>query len=82
MAFVSSHSLLRLYLLRVFFSTVFANLIHSHCHIAWHLSGGLYMNLLIDPDAITPFPSVVDDTCSAWYAWEKNHLVDEIDSGL
>lgn len=53
-----------------------------HCHIAWHLSGGLYMNLLIDPDAITPFPSIVDDTCTAWDAWSNRNVVDEIDSGL
>lgn len=40
------------------------------------------MNLLINPAAMTPFPDIIDDTCTAWDAWSNGHWVDEIDSGL
>ena len=56
-----------------------------HCHIAWHVSGGLYVNLLERPDeipSVVQIPSSVDGLCSSWDAWTNSNVVDEIDSGL
>lgn len=55
-----------------------------HCHVAWHVSAGLYVNLLERPDDIAKFdiPSSIEETCSAWAQWSSDHLVDQIDSGL
>jgi FtsP/CotA-like multicopper oxidase with cupredoxin domain len=55
-----------------------------HCHIAWHVSGGLYVNVLERPDDIQKFniPAVIDQTASDWNAWTNSNIVDEIDSGL
>lgn len=55
-----------------------------HCHIAWHISGGLYANLLEQPDEIKKYnvPSTAYQNCRDWSAWSGGHLVDQIDSGL
>lgn len=56
-----------------------------HCHIAWHVSAGLYINILEDPKAIKrdmQIPSIMAQTCRDWSAWSGDHVVDEIDSGL
>lgn len=55
-----------------------------HCHIAWHVSAGLYINVLERPDDITEFeiPGVMAQTCRDWSAWTGNHMPDQIDSGL
>lgn len=52
--------------------------------IAWHSSGGLYINILERPADIQTlqFPSSVADTCSAWSAWTGNHVPDQVDSGI
>jgi FtsP/CotA-like multicopper oxidase with cupredoxin domain len=55
-----------------------------HCHIAWHVSGGLYINVLERPDDIkkmTIDPSLAS-TCQKWDAWSASNIVDQIDSGL
>lgn len=55
-----------------------------HCHIAWHVSGGLYANILERPDDITQksIPSIMQQTCTDWTTYSNSHVVDEIDSGL
>jgi FtsP/CotA-like multicopper oxidase with cupredoxin domain len=55
-----------------------------HCHIAWHLSAGMYINVLERPDDIPnlDIPQEFFDTCTAWNAWEQNHVIDQIDSGV
>jgi len=55
-----------------------------HCHIAWHLSGGLDVQLTEHPQAITKLniPSTLAQTCRDWAAFTNVDVVDEIDSGL
>ena len=56
-----------------------------HCHIAWHVSGGLYANILERPTDIAkdkPIPMVMQETCEQWTAYTNANVPDEIDSGL
>lgn len=56
-----------------------------HCHIAWHVSAGLYINMLERPDKIRhdmDIPSVMAQTCRDWSAWTGENIPNEIDSGL
>jgi FtsP/CotA-like multicopper oxidase with cupredoxin domain len=55
-----------------------------HCHIAWHLSGGMYINILERPADIPSLqiPQEYYDTCTAWKYWEQTHDADQIDSGV
>ena len=55
-----------------------------HCHIAWHVSGGLYVNLMEQTDGITKrvIPDIINQTCSDWAIYENTTVVDEIDSGV
>ncbi|PIA91585.1 Laccase-2 [Cercospora beticola] len=56
-----------------------------HCHIAWHVSGGLYLNILERPDDIKrdmDIPGVMAQTCTDWFAFTGQEVVDQIDSGL
>jgi len=56
-----------------------------HCHIAWHVSAGLYINILERPDLIKKdmsVPSIMAQTCRDWTTWTGTHMPDEIDSGL
>ncbi|KAI4129000.1 MAG: hypothetical protein LQ338_002467 [Usnochroma carphineum] len=55
-----------------------------HCHIAWHLSGGLYANILENPAGIKdlPIPSTSYQVCRDWAAFTGNNLPNQIDSGL
>lgn len=56
-----------------------------HCHIAWHVSGGLYINILERPDDIRKdmdIPGIMQQTCKDWDAWSQHEIVEEIDSGL
>lgn len=55
-----------------------------HCHIAWHVSAGLYINVIERPDLVEGFqiPQNVKDTCMAWDQYTKSNVVDQIDSGL
>jgi len=55
-----------------------------HCHLAWHVSGGLFVQLLerqTDIQAET-FPQDVVQTCRDWAAWTGTHVPDQIDSGV
>ncbi|KAF4549390.1 Multicopper oxidase-like protein 6 [Elsinoe fawcettii] len=55
-----------------------------HCHIAWHVSGGLYVNVLERPRDISEreIPMVMAQTCRDWWRWTRSNVVDQIDSGL
>ena len=55
-----------------------------HCHIAWHVSAGLYINILERPNDITfsQIPAVMAQTCRDWSAFTNTHIPDQIDSGL
>lgn len=55
-----------------------------HCHIAWHVSAGLYINVLERPDDIQKlkFPDSASGTCRTWGAYTGTHIPDQIDSGL
>lgn len=56
-----------------------------HCHIAWHVSSGLYVNILERPDLIpsqVKIPSNVQNTCTQWNAFTNQGFGDQIASGL
>ena len=56
-----------------------------HCHIAWHVSGGLYANILERPVDIkkdVPIPLIMAQTCRDWAAYTNTDVVEQIDSGL
>lgn len=57
-----------------------------HCHIAWHVSAGLYVNLLEQPQGIytndTSIPAILPETCTTWSEFTQNNFVNQIDSGL
>ncbi|KAE8445118.1 hypothetical protein EG329_013720 [Mollisiaceae sp. DMI_Dod_QoI] len=55
-----------------------------HCHIAWHVSAGLYISVVERPDDIAnlPIPAVMAQTCRDWAAFTNSTVVDQIDSGL
>ncbi|QDS68790.1 hypothetical protein FKW77_005840 [Venturia effusa] len=55
-----------------------------HCHIAWHVSAGLYINVLERPDDIQKFtvPHSLTDTEDSWNSFSSSVVVDQIDSGL
>nr|OQO27865.1 hypothetical protein B0A51_04834 [Rachicladosporium sp. CCFEE 5018] len=53
-----------------------------HCHVAWHLSGGLAINVATRTDEIVPIPKGTrEQTCVDWDAYTKRDEVDQIDSG-
>jgi hypothetical protein len=58
----------------------------AHCHIAWHVSGGLYINVnvLEQPDDIKAFtlPPITNDVCTAWDSWTDVNVPGQIDSGF
>lgn len=55
-----------------------------HCHIAWHVSAGLYISVMERPDDIAnlPIPAIMAQTCRDWAAFTNVTVVDQIDSGL
>ena len=55
-----------------------------HCHVSWHISGGLYANLLERPSDIQRLdvPETAADNCKSWATYQGAHVVDQIDSGL
>ncbi|RFU25815.1 hypothetical protein B7463_g10521, partial [Scytalidium lignicola] len=55
-----------------------------HCHIAWHVSAGLYVTVLERPDNIAKLtlPSIMAQTCRDWSAFTNVTVVNQIDSGL
>ena len=55
-----------------------------HCHIAWHVSAGLYINVMENAAAIEKLkiPSSFAQTCREWGAFTNTEIPDQIDSGL
>lgn len=55
-----------------------------HCHIAWHVSAGLYVNIMERPDKIAQriIPDTIRQTCRDWDAYTNTTVPDIIDSGL
>lgn len=55
-----------------------------HCHVAWHISEGMNINIVDQPSALEAMsiPYSVAQTCRDWSAWTGTHIVDQIDSGL
>ncbi|UNI13671.1 hypothetical protein JDV02_000393 [Purpureocillium takamizusanense] len=55
-----------------------------HCHIAWHVSGGLFTQFLTAADKVSQMrpPSVVAETCRQWATWTNTNIPNQIDSGL
>lgn len=52
-----------------------------HCHVAWHLSGGLAINIVSRPDDIPSIPDVMAQTCVDWDYYSDHNIVDQIDGG-
>ncbi|KAK5110180.1 hypothetical protein LTR62_006176 [Meristemomyces frigidus] len=56
-----------------------------HCHVAWHVSDGMNVNLLERPAEIrdeVELPFVMAQTCRDWGEWSWGNVVGQIDSGL
>ena len=55
-----------------------------HCHIAWHVSAGLYINTIEQLSLLEKrtLPATVAQTCRDWATYSGHDVVDEIDSGL
>jgi hypothetical protein len=55
-----------------------------HCHIAWHVSAGFFIQFMTNPDKLKEMriPSVVAETCRQWGKWTETNIPDQIDSGL
>jgi FtsP/CotA-like multicopper oxidase with cupredoxin domain len=56
-----------------------------HCHIVWHVSGGLYANMMERPGDIASkvdIPSIMPQTCTDWVGYTNRDVVDQIDSGV
>lgn len=55
-----------------------------HCHLAWHVSAGLYVNLIERPDEIAKMkiPQNVYQTCKDWTGYKGVDMVPEIDAGV
>ena len=55
-----------------------------HCHVAWHISQGLGINILELPLAVehNPVPYSIAQACRSWAKWTKTSIPDQIDSGL
>ncbi|KAF2839016.1 multicopper oxidase [Patellaria atrata CBS 101060] len=55
-----------------------------HCHIAWHVSSGLYVNVVERPDDIRDLaiPESVRQGCRDWWDFSGTEYVNQIDSGL
>ncbi|KAG8526155.1 uncharacterized protein KY384_000148 [Bacidia gigantensis] len=55
-----------------------------HCHIAWHVSAGFYINVMEQTEKIKQktLPQSIGQTCMDWYEYSGHNVVDMIDSGL
>ncbi|KAF1843096.1 multicopper oxidase [Cucurbitaria berberidis CBS 394.84] len=55
-----------------------------HCHLAWHVSGGLFMQILERPEDIVKqdFDTDVFGLCDLWDAYSAVNPPNQIDSGL
>lgn len=55
-----------------------------HCHIAWHVSAGLYVNVMEQTEKIKQkkLPEDTMEVCKDWFAHSGYNVVEMIDSGL
>jgi hypothetical protein len=56
-----------------------------HCHIAWHTSEGLSLEIVESGESISIGSSekkVFDDTCSSWLSWAPGSPFPQEDSGI
>ncbi|KAI9676974.1 MAG: hypothetical protein M1817_006813 [Caeruleum heppii] len=55
-----------------------------HCHIAWHVSQGLYINIMERPADIKQMqiPMIMSQTCRDWSKFSGENTINMIDSGL
>ncbi|KAF2086857.1 multicopper oxidase [Saccharata proteae CBS 121410] len=55
-----------------------------HCHIAWHMTAGLYISVLERPDDIVTLdvPESSKETCKEWAVFTGQYTVNQTDSGL
>lgn len=56
-----------------------------HCHIAWHLSLGMIIEVLESPELIhtqVKIPSTVSETCRNWWAFNEHSPIEVLDSGI
>ncbi|KAI4157769.1 MAG: hypothetical protein L6R39_000600 [Caloplaca ligustica] len=55
-----------------------------HCHIAWHQSMGMSLNIMERPDEIKQrqIPMVMAQTCRDWDAYSSKNVVEQIDAGI
>ncbi|PVH73445.1 multicopper oxidase [Cadophora sp. DSE1049] len=55
-----------------------------HCHIAWHVSGGLYITILEQPEKIKAIkiPQTPAQGCREWATFTGTTVINQIDSGL
>ncbi|KAI0386370.1 putative multicopper oxidase [Hypomontagnella monticulosa] len=53
-----------------------------HCHIAWHLSGGMGLERPDDFYNDMNISDAMSQTCDNWRAWTDNNVVGQIDGGL
>ncbi|KAF1999723.1 multicopper oxidase [Amniculicola lignicola CBS 123094] len=55
-----------------------------HCHLAWHVSGGLFLNVLERPEDIQAldFDEDIFVGCTLWDAYTSLNPPNQIDSGL
>ncbi|CAZ85230.1 unnamed protein product [Tuber melanosporum] len=56
-----------------------------HCHIAWHASSGLAMQIMEDQENIERTirdKRAIQETCDAWNTWNATRNVEQDDSGV
>ncbi|KAK4231593.1 putative laccase precursor [Podospora fimiseda] len=56
-----------------------------HCHIAWHASSGLALQIVIRPDDMPGFNgdlSRIVKGCKEWKAFDRVEMVEQTDSGI
>ncbi|KAL1301802.1 hypothetical protein AAFC00_005994 [Neodothiora populina] len=53
-----------------------------HCHVAWHISEGMNVNIIDPGIENVDFPYSIAQTCRDWSDWTGTHVVNQIDSGL
>jgi FtsP/CotA-like multicopper oxidase with cupredoxin domain len=54
-----------------------------HCHVAWHNSAGLFVNILTRPEDVQkePVPEVIEQTCTQWKLYTSSAAYDTNDMG-
>lgn len=55
-----------------------------HCHLAWHLTGGLDINYIEREEEIVQLeiPQEVVEMAAQWEVYSSQNVVDQIDSGF